>query len=172
MTMFYTVMMQTQSSDHGAWEIAYTDDTSWENLDDLLEAIRDNGRVTLYELGIDALPDGMEDIRDGFSAAMRIWGYVSGPGAMPEYFGIIEHNEESEDQKTTLTFPLLSDARDAVLKSGIIDWDWGTADDQDILDSELPEFLYEHSGEFATLDDALRSFISTHLGQEAAAYGL
>jgi len=72
----------------------------WADEGDLLSECSQNVG-SLYELGVDELPDGLEDIRGSIhNQAGRIFGYFgdSGGELLARYFAIVEiEEEETED---------------------------------------------------------------------------
>jgi alpha-amylase/alpha-mannosidase (GH57 family) len=58
-------------------------------------------------------------------------------------------------------FATINDARNWVVKSGMISWDWGTADSANYVESLLPDYLYLHYGE--RMNEVLRKFIANVL---------
>ncbi len=71
---------------------------------------------------------------------------------------------------STLNFAIITDARTFVGNSGVIDWNWGTEDDDQVIEALLPEFLYRQGQDYCCLSTALRTFIPTVLQQDLADY--
>lgn len=80
-------------------------------------------------------------------------------------------------------FNTSTDAKNFVINSGVIDWDFASKYSNSVIVSELlPRFIYQNDSDYLVyneldepefdFDAALKTFISTELGQNPAAYNL
>lgn len=68
----------------------------------------------------------------------------------------------------------LTDARTCVENSGVLDWDWDSAQysNDQIIDDLLPQFVYENCNSSDEINEILPRFISNVLKQNPRDYGV
>lgn len=93
--MFHDALIRPCPSGFGEFEQCAADlGDGWEDEDDLLAECRANieaeGVSELYELGVDELPEGLEDIRGRIrNQDGRIFGWLDEED-LPRYFAVVE----------------------------------------------------------------------------------
>lgn len=99
MTKYYEVTIKPHYAGFGMWQASTEkpgDDNLWDDVNDLLSECTSNVGP-LYELGVDDLPDGLEDIRGSiYNEPDRVFGYFvrdSQGESEGYYFGIREVTE-------------------------------------------------------------------------------
>jgi hypothetical protein len=94
--MFHEVIITPRHDGFGAYRTVVCD-VGWEVEQDLLDDIGYSGAFTVFELGVDELPEGLDDIRGKiYNEPERVFGffYEDDPNQEPYYFGITERNRE------------------------------------------------------------------------------
>lgn len=85
---YYEIPITPASGGFGAWQAFQADDTPWASEQDLLEAVQDTLRTAVYCLGVDALPEGLEDISGRIRDEPEyVYGWLDEDG-LPVYFGV------------------------------------------------------------------------------------
>ncbi len=90
MSTFFEVGITAAHGGFGEYDCSAIEGEGWANRQDLIEECQGNISGTLYELGVDALPSGMEDIRGRIHAEPPwIYAYTNEAGDA-HYFGVRE----------------------------------------------------------------------------------
>ncbi len=85
---YYEVPITPAPGGFGAWQTGQPEGEPWQSDQDLLETTQDTLRTAVYCLGVDALPDGLEDISGRISDEPEyVYGWLDTEG-LPHYFGI------------------------------------------------------------------------------------
>lgn len=89
--MFYEVQIVPVASGGGQWQVSSPQGEGWVDAEDLVADMA-QGPWTLYELGVDTLPEGVEDIRGTVQGApFRLFALVHDADvwANVQYVGIV-----------------------------------------------------------------------------------
>ena len=93
MKKYQETTIKPASGGFGMYESNQDSSELWDNEYDLEQAMYEGSRNELYELGVDDLPEGIEDIRGNiYNQPSRIFGYLQDGTAY--YCGIIEIEKE------------------------------------------------------------------------------
>ncbi len=87
--MFYEVVIEACAAGFGEYQVSPINGEGWVDECDLEAAMRQAG-CDLYELGVDDLPEGVEDIRGSIhNEPTRVFAAVGEDGSVA-YSGIVE----------------------------------------------------------------------------------
>jgi hypothetical protein len=75
LNMYAETVIKPANSGFGMWEVGEYSEDLWENEDALIDAMAEN-LIEIFELGVDELPEGFEDIRGRINNEPdRVFGY-------------------------------------------------------------------------------------------------
>jgi len=88
--MYYEATIKGSNGGFGEYDQQFFDfGEGWEDEQDLINECYQNVNGDLYELGVDELPDGLDDIRGSIhNQDGRIFGWLDDRGE-PHYFAIV-----------------------------------------------------------------------------------
>lgn len=97
MKKYKEIAIDTHSAGFGMYQAGEANGDAWECINDLLQDMRDHCGSELYELGVDALPQGAKDIRGRiYNEPARVFAFIEDGEAY--YCGIIAVDADDEEK--------------------------------------------------------------------------